>query len=197
MCYYYSKCPQCWVPYCLLRIILILGHPSLFLGGWGEWRKNSEQFVLQSPAWFPNHSSHTRLFHNHIFKRTYASTSSSQQKMTFALSAWGVLWAVSVSLKLKLLLIDCYWYQWNRFLTMHCDRLSYWSCLKHTTQFLSFVIYDKNVKMKPLKVRAKLQIHELLWLRAAELQRKNDNRMKERSAKPDQRSEWRSLERPI
>lgn len=41
-------------------------------------------------------------------------------------------------------------------------------------QFLGFVIYDKNVKMNPLKVRAKLctQIHELLWLRAAERQRK-------------------------
>lgn len=41
-------------------------------------------------------------------------------------------------------------------------------------QFLGFVIYDKNVKMNPLKARAKLctQIHELLWLRAAERQRK-------------------------
>lgn len=66
-------------------------------------------------------------------------------------------------------------------------------------QFLG-VIYDKIVKMNTLKNRAKLhtRIHELLWLRAAELQRKKKyNRMKEKSAKPDQRSEWRSLERPI
>lgn len=83
--YYYSKSIQCWVPCCLL-IILILGHPSLFFW-WRERRKNSEQFVLQSPppAWFPNHSIHTQLFHNCI---TYVSVSSSHQKITFALSVW-------------------------------------------------------------------------------------------------------------
>lgn len=45
---------------------------------------------------------------------------------------------------------------------------------KSHCQFLGFVIYDKNISTDPLKVRAKLctQIHELLWLRAAELQRK-------------------------
>lgn len=148
---------------------------SFFLG-WGEWRKNSEQFVLQSPppARFPNHSSHAQLFHNHIFKNLRIHIFFPTENYV-CFKCTRCFAGSKCKFKVKLLLIDCCWYQWNRFLTMHCDRLSYWNCsIKHTTQFLSFVIYDKNVKMKPLKVRAKLctQIHELLWLRAAELQRR-------------------------
>lgn len=37
--YYYSKSIQCWVPCCLVGI-LILGHPSLFLGG----KRTKEEF---------------------------------------------------------------------------------------------------------------------------------------------------------
>lgn len=125
---------------------------------------------------------------------------SSQQKIAFALSVRGFFVCSKSKFKVKLLLIDCYWYQWNWFLTIHHNKPSYLNCLKHITSFSGLLFMMKNVKMNPLKVRTKLctQIPELLWLTAAELQRKKSyNRMKEKSAKPDQRSEWRSLERPI
>lgn len=93
----------------------------------------------------------------------------------------GFLWAVSVKFKVKLLLID---------LLVPVKQVSHsasqqaflMKLFKAHCQFLGFVIYDKNVKMNPLKVRAKLctQIHELLWLRAAEQQRKKKLQQNER-----------------